>query len=124
MMLALVLASCAPNAKHAKATVMTIDRHCRIITTEYDANYKPLDKDVSTHACNSIDEWETVKAKRNKVVDGNAVVHLSYTAPQTGQPETGELKFDGRDDEFYQLKAGDEMDIQVSDADPAKIAKA
>jgi hypothetical protein len=44
--------------------------------------------------------------------------------PQTGQPGTGELKFDGRDDEFYRLKAGDEIDILVSDADPTRIHKA
>ena len=120
----LALAGCAPNAKQTKATIVYIDRNCKIITTEYDADYKPLKKDVRTDSCNSIDEWDKVKVKRNKVVDGTAVVHLSYTAPQTGQFLNGELKFDGRDDEFYQLKAGDEIDILVSDADPAKIAKA
>jgi hypothetical protein len=124
VVLAGAVAGCAPNAREATATVMTIDRNCKIVTTEYDANYKPIKKDVRTDSCNSIDEWDKVKVKRNKVVDGTAVVHLSYTAPQTGQPETGELKFDGRDDEFYQLKAGDEIKILVSDADPVKIAKA
>ena len=35
-----------------------------------------------------------------------------------------ELKFDGRDDEFYNLKAGDDVTILVSDADPSRIHKA
>lgn len=52
------------------------------------------------------------------------MVHLSYTAPQNGQAETGELKFDGRGDEFYRLRAGDEFDILVSNSDPTKIRKA
>lgn len=124
IVLAGAVAGCAPNAKQAKAMVMYIDRTCKIIHTEYDENYKPTDRQILTKSCNSVDEWENVKVKRTKVVDGTAVVHLSYTAPQTGTAETGELKFDGRDDEFYKLKAGDEISILVSDADPSKIAKA
>ena len=52
------------------------------------------------------------------------MVHLSYTAPQGGEPETAELTFDGRDDEFYNLKAGDQMNILVSNSDPTKVQKA
>ena len=51
-------------------------------------------------------------------------MHLSFTAPQNGQPATAELTFDGRDDEFYQMKAGDEVQILVSNSDPTKIKKA
>ena len=119
-----ILAACAPNAKETKATVVYIDRECKIITTKYDENYKPTDRETRTDSCNSIAEWDKVREKRNKVVDGTAVVHLSYLVPQTGQPATGELKFDGRDDEFYRLKAGDEIAILVSDADPSRIQKA
>jgi hypothetical protein len=118
------LAGCAPNAKKAMATITTIDRNCTIIETEYDADYKKKSSRSYTGACNSIDEWDRVREKRNKDVAGSAVVHLAYTAPQTGQSETGELKFDGHDDEFYQLKAGDEIAILVSDADPTRIQKA
>ena len=120
----LSIAGCAPNAKEAKATVVYIDRECKIITTRYDQNYKATDRETRTDSCNSIAEWDKVREKRNKVVDGTAVVHLSYMVPQTGQPATGELKFDGRDDEFYRLKAGDEISILVSDADPSRIQKA
>jgi hypothetical protein len=117
------LAACAPNAKKTTATIMTIDRECKIVETSYDENYKKKDSRTYTDRCNSIDEWDKVRAKRTKDVAGTAVVHLSYTAPQTGQSETGELKFDGHDDEFYQLKAGDPIDILVSDADPTHIQK-
>ena len=118
------LAACAPNAKEAKATVMYIDRNCKIISTKYDENFKPTDRETRTDSCNSIAEWDKVRVKRNKVVDGTAVVHVSFMVPQTGQPGTGELKFDGEDDEFYNLKAGDDVNILVSDADPTKIQKA
>lgn len=120
----MALAACAPNAKQAKATVMYIDRDCKIISTQYDENFKPTDRETRTDSCNSIAEWDKVRVKRNKVVDGTAVVHVSYMVPQTGQPGAGELKFDGRDDEFYDLKAGDDIDILVSDADPTRIQKA
>src|SRR4051812_33603399 len=111
------LTACAPNAKQTTATVTTIDRRCRIVETRFDENYKKTGSQIYSDSCNSIDEWEKVRAKRSKDVDGTAVIHLSYVAPQTGQSQTGELKFDGHDDEFYKLKAGDEIQILVSDAD-------
>jgi hypothetical protein len=114
----------AANWKPATASVSYIDRKCTIIRTTYDENYKATDKQAFSDSCNSIDEWEKVRSKRNKTVDGTAVVHLSYAAPQNGQSETGELTFDGRDDEFYQMKAGDEVPILVSNSDPTKIKKA
>ena len=119
-----MLSACDPNAKETKATVVYIDRTCTIITTKYGENYKPTDHETRTDSCNSIAEWDKVREKRNKVVDGTAVVHVSYMVPQTGQPGSGELKFDGRDDEFYNLKAGDDVTILVSDADPSRIHKA
>jgi hypothetical protein len=118
------LAACVPNAKRTTATVTTIDRSCKIIETAYDGDYKMKGSRTYTDSCNSIDEWDKVRSKRSKNVEGKAVVHLSYMAPQTGQSLTGELKFDGHDDEFYRLKAGDEVQILVSDADPARIQKA
>ena len=60
-------------------------------------------------------------SKRSKDVDGKAVVKVSYTAPQDGSYRTAELKFDGRDDQFYKLKAGDELPILVSNDDPGRI---
>ena len=73
-----MLSACDPNAKETKATVVYIDRTCTIITTKYDENYKPTDHETRTDSCNSIAEWDKVREKRNKVVDGTAVVHVSY----------------------------------------------
>jgi hypothetical protein len=120
----IALAGCAPNAERTQATVTFIDRSCEIIRTAYDEDYKKIGTSRFKDSCNSIGEWDKVRTKRNKVVDGKAVVHISYTAPQNGQPQNGELTFDGRDDEFYQLKAGDRIDILVSNADPTRIQKA
>ena len=118
------LAGCAPNAKKATATITTIDRECQIVETAYDATFKKKDSRIYTDRCNSIDEWDKVRSKRTRDVAGTAVVHLSYTAPQTGESKTAELKFDGHDDEFYRLRAGDQIDILVSDSDPTRIQKA
>src|SRR5689334_15828501 len=115
------LAACVPNAKRTTATVTTIDRSCRIVETRFDQDYKETGRRTYSDSCNSIDEWDKVRTKRNKDVDGTAIIHLSYVAPQTGQSQTGELKFDGHDDEFYKLKAGDEIQILVSNADPTRI---
>ena len=65
-----------------------------------------------------------VRDKRSKVVSGKAVVHLSYTAPQDGSTQTSKLNFTGRDDEFYELKSGDQLDVLVSTSDPTKVVKA
>jgi len=121
---AVLLGGCQPNAKETKATISYIDRNCDIVETTYDADYKEKARTTYRDSCSSIEEWDKVREKRNKVVSGKAVVHLDYVAPQTGQQLTAELSFDGRDDEFYTLKAGDQMDILVSDSDPTKIARA
>jgi hypothetical protein len=108
----------------AKASVSYIDRKCTIITTKFDGDYKATSQSSRTDDCNSIDEWEKVRKTRSKAVDGTAILHLSYTDPKTGQSESGELKFDGRDDEFYRINAGDEIAIEVSKDDPTRIRKA
>lgn len=108
----------AANWKPANAEVSYIDRNCKIIRTQ------GHESETITDACNSIDEWNEVRTKRNMDVDGKAVVHLTYTAPQNGQSETAELTFDGHDDEFYELKAGDQMQILVSNSDPTTMRKA
>ena len=118
------LAGCVPNAERTTATITFIDRTCEIVRTAYDEDYKKIGSSTFKDSCNSIDEWDKVRTKRNKIVDGKAIVHLSYVAPQNGQSENGELTFDGRDDEFYRLKAGDQIAILVSKADPTRIQKA
>ena len=78
-----------------------------------------------TQSCNATDEFKSISkapnGKRKMDVDGKAVVKVSYSAPNDGSYQTSQLRFDGRDDEFYTLKAGDQIDILVSNDDPVKI---
>lgn len=109
------------NYKPAKASVFLIDRKCEIIETS--KSRRRSSTRVYTDDCNSLDEWKTVREKRTKKVEGKSVVHVTYTAPQDGASHTAELRFDGRDDEFYELNAGDEINVLVSNKDPNKIIK-
>lgn len=108
------------NYKPAKATVFLVDRECR-----FNREYEGGKTEFVTQSCNATDEFKTIAkapdGKRKMDVDGKAVVKVSYTAPQDGSYQTSELRYDGRDDEFYKLKAGDHIDILVSNDDPAKI---
>ena len=111
------------NYKQVKGSVVMIDRKCNFTETTTEEDGHTIARGI-TDSCNSTDEWASVKEKRNKVVSGHAVVQVSYVAPQDGTQHFGELRFDGRDDEFYQLKAGDEIAILVSNDDLSKIRKA
>ena len=108
------------NYKEAKGSIVMIDRKCNFTETTTEGDGHTVARGI-TDSCNSTDEWATVKEKRNKVVSGTAVVQVSYTAPQDGGYRTSELRFNGRDDKFYTLKAGDELAILVSNDNPAKI---
>jgi hypothetical protein len=110
------------NYQVASASVVTIDRICDLTETS-EEDGQTVKRNVSD-TCSSVDEWDSVKEKRNKVVSGRAVVHLSYVAPQDGSQQVAELDYTGRDGEFYELKAGDEIEILVSDDDPSKIRRA
>jgi hypothetical protein len=111
------------NYKPAKASVSMIDRTCDIIETETSPDGH---KSVRTYngECKSVDAWDKAKAKRDKTISGKAVVTVSYSAPKDGSYQSAELRFDSRDDEFYDLKAGDEINILVRNDDPTKITKA
>ena len=111
------------NYAPAKAEVYLIDRTCDYTETTTQADGTTSARGMNG-SCSAVEEWETVREKRTKVVSGKAVVHLSYTAPQDGSSRTSKLSFDGRDDEFYELKAGDQVDVLVSTADPTKVIKA
>lgn len=108
------------NYEPAKATVFLVDRECR-----YTREYSGGKKEIVTDSCNSTDEFKAIASapggKRKMDVDGKAVVKVSFNAPQDGSYQTSQLHYDGRDDEFYKLKAGDQIDILVSNDDPAKI---
>jgi hypothetical protein len=113
----------ATNYTPAKASVFLIDRKCDIIETVTSPDGH---KSSSTYngECKSIDAWDNAAAKRNKKIAGTSTVKVSYTAPKDGSSQTAELHFTARDDEFYDLKAGDEINILVRNDDPTKITKA
>jgi len=114
----------ATNYTPAKASVFLIDRKCDIIETTTSPDGQ---KSVRTYngECKSVDAaWGQAKAKHDKKISGRAVVTVNYTAPQDGSFQSAELKFDSKDDEFYDLKAGDEINILVRNDDPTKITKA
>ena len=58
------------------------------------------------------------KGKREDI-EGKAVVTLMYTAPQDGSFQSGQLNFNGHEDPFYEMKAGDRLPIRVDKRDPA-----
>lgn len=127
------LAACEVPGLPATATVTMIDRKCEITETidrEVDdprgsgVKIKARELNSKTGECKSVEEWEEVRAKRSKKVDGTAVVHLEYQAPQDGSAHSATLTFTGFDDEFYALNAGDSIAILVAQNDPAKIRKA
>lgn len=112
------------NFKPAKASVFMIDRKCDIVETMKTSDGRTKKSRIYNDECKSIEAWDDAKAKRDKSISAKAVVHVSYTAPQDGSQRTSELRFTARDDEFYDLKAGDEIGILVSNSDPDKIKKA
>jgi hypothetical protein len=116
----------AMNYKPAKASVSYIDRTCDFVETSEKAGVKTARS--LTDSCDSTGEWDkvrdAVREKRRKKIAGSETVHVSYTAPQDGSSRTAELQFTGSDDEFYELQAGSEVNILVSNSDPAKITKA
>jgi hypothetical protein len=128
-----LLAGCSAGGLPAKARVTTIDRKCEIIETitrEVDDprtsghKLKAQEMNSSTGECDSVEEWAEVRAKHTKKVAGTADVHVAYQAPQDGSYHNATLFFTGRDDEFYDLRAGDSVDILVAKDDPGKIRKA
>ena len=112
----------ASNYKPAKATVYEIDRKCDIVETTTSSDGKKSSRTYNGE-CKSIDAWQTAAAKRDHSISGTATIKVSYTAPQDGSSQTSELHFTSRDDEFYDLHAGDEVAVLVSNSDPSKIVK-
>ena len=111
------------NYKPAKASVFLIDRKCDIVETTRSGDGASSTR-IYNDDCKSIDAWDKAKAKRDKGISGEATVQVSYTAPQDGSTHSSTLKFSSRDDEFYDLHAGSEINILVSNSDPNQIRKA
>jgi hypothetical protein len=110
------------NYVEAKATVDTIDRKCNFIETTTEADGRSTARGVTEH-CDATDEFRKLakEEKRSRSIAGKAVVHVSYSSPADGSWQTADLHFDGGDDQFYKLKAGDEVNILVHKDDPKKI---
>ena len=110
------------NYTAATGEVFLIDRTCNFTETSREDG-KTVARGV-TDSCNSTDEWAKVRKTRSKVVSGKAVVHVTYVSPKDHTTQTATLNFDGRDDEFYELKAGDRIAILVANSNPTQIRKA
>lgn len=113
----------ATNYKPAKASVFLIDRKCDIVETATGATGSKTTR-IYSDDCKSIAAWDSARAKRDSGISGNSTVKVSYTAPQDGSYQTSELHFTARDPEFYDLKAGDEINVLVRNDDPTKITRA
>ena len=110
------------NSKPTEATVFRIDRSCAF-TRVYEGGLEKKRSERIEQDCSATDEFKKVasESKRTMDVAGDAVVKVAFTAPQDGSSQTGELKFDGHDDEFYVLRAGDKIKILVANKDLTKI---
>jgi hypothetical protein len=126
------LSACGPDWLPAKASVTSIDRKCEIIETERTPIADPRAPGNTIDAqktrsysgnCSDVAEWEGVRTKHSKKVEGEATVHLIYTRAD-GQTGSAQLHYDGGDDEFYDLRYGDELNVLVDPADPAHVRKA
>ena len=110
------------NYKAAKATVYEVDRKCDIVETTTSIEGKKSTR-MYNGECKSIDAWSAAAAKRDHSISGKATIKVSYTAPQDGSSQTSEFDVTSRDDEFYDLHAGDQVDVLVSNSDRSKIIK-
>lgn len=113
----------ASNYAPAKASVFMIDRKCQFVQTTAEPGGRKTARGI-TDDCKSSEEWGEVREKRTKDVSGTAVVHIQYVAPQDGRSHTSQIEFTGRDDEFYAIKAGDEIEVLVRNDNLDKVIKA
>lgn len=111
------------NYKPATATVYEIDRNCDIVETTKSMDGHVKSSRTYNDNCKSIDAWEAAKAKHDKTISGKATIKVTYVAPQDNGSHTSELNFTSKDDEFYDLKAGDAIKVLVSNSNPDQIIK-
>jgi len=107
------------NYPPATASVFKIDRECDFTETTTDSSGSKTARGLSD-ACDFTGDWDKVRTERSKKISGRATVYVQYVAPQDGQSHTAERKFTGRDDEFYEIKAGDQLKVLVRNDDPDK----
>ena len=105
------------NANFAPVTakIWTIKRTCNFTVTTSDYNGKQIGAAKSdTTDCEDTPEFSSIRETRSKRVDGTAVVKFSYTSPVDNSFQSGEFKYDGGDDEFYNLHADQTITILAS----------
>jgi len=96
-----------------QAVVSTIDRTCEWKDNQTGA--------VETRSCthDQIEGGYKRTAKTIEYVEGDAVIHFTYLAPQDMVERPGELKLTGKDPRFYSLTAGDPLPIRIDKDDAA-----
>lgn len=99
----------------AEATVFRIDRTCSFTRVTDGGPGNQVAEGIEQD-CSATDEFKAIASapKSSMDVAGEAVVKVSYTAPQDRSSQVGQLEFDGHDDQFYALKAGDKVRILVA----------
>lgn len=108
-----------------EAEVTRIERECSFTITETRENGRKIARG-ETDSCNSTEEFAKYKAnpdKRPMNVAGTAKVKVSYVSPVDQSDQMGTLTFNGRDEEFYRLKAHDTIKIGVAKDGSGNIRK-
>ncbi len=96
-----------------EAVVSTIDRMC----IWKDDHSGTSERRTCTH--DDVEGGYKKTDKGTEYVEGDAVIHFTYLAPQDMVERPGELKLTGKDPRFYSLAAGDALPIRVAKDDPA-----
>ena len=125
---ALVVPACGPSDYVTiDAEILRIERTCSFSitkTTTEPTGRTSREMSSDDSDCDSTPEFETVrttaKAQRKRVA-GKGVATLEYTPPGASEPVTGEIKLDGGDDEFYDWRRHDHVQIMMSKSDPKRI---
>jgi hypothetical protein len=112
------------NYVPAEAEIFRIDRTC-VFNTEKNGP-KGTVKSQERDDCSSTGEFAKLRGDhdgKRMDVDGDAIVKISYTSPVDHSFQSAELKFTGRNEEFYKYNAHDKIRILVSKTDPKKILR-
>ena len=112
------------NYVAAEGEVYRIDRTCEFTVTSGYSGHKTVKSE--TDACNATGEFDAMRGhadNNSRRIQGNAKFMISYVSPIDKSTQTGELAFDGGDDEFYSIKAHDHIKILVHKTEPGKIRK-
>ncbi|MCM8557399.1 hypothetical protein [Sphingomicrobium sediminis] len=110
----------AKNYHEVEAKVTQIDRECTIINSYEGEGGSSWETKGS---CITVDGWTELKNQKHSArrkVEGHATVTFSYR-DQNGSYQTGKLKYDGFDTEFYDLSFGDTLPLLAHNEEPGKL---